>query len=202
VYYRAENACAGAEKKEMRAFIAIALPSPVRTYLREIQDTLRKTGADVKWVEPENAHLTLKFLGEIDEQAAETVKTAMQESCADMGAFTISISSLGAFPGVANPRVIWIAVAQGSEQAKEISGKLETRLAPLGIQEDRPFAAHITIGRTRSSRNRKELATVLQLPTLPHQSPAPFEARSITLFKSVLSPKGPTYTSIFETPLK
>jgi RNA 2',3'-cyclic 3'-phosphodiesterase len=186
----------------MRAFIAIALPDHIRASIKGACDILKKTGADVKWVEPENAHLTLKFLGEIDEQTAETVTTAMQESCADIGTFSLSVSSLGAFPGIANPRVIWIAVAQGSAQAAELAGRLQARLAPLGMQEDRPFSAHITIGRTRSSRNRKELSAALQSPALPHQSPAPFEIRSITLFKSALSPKGPTYTPLFEAPLK
>jgi RNA 2',3'-cyclic 3'-phosphodiesterase len=185
----------------MRSFIAIALPALVRDYIGKLQGTLRDAGADVKWVEPENAHLTLKFLGEIDEQTAETVKEAMREACEAMPPFAIKLTSLGAFPDASNPRVIWIGISAGAQQATTVAGRLEERLALLGLKEERSFTAHITIGRTRSSKNRKELSAALQAASIL-ETPAPFPVNAVTLFQSKLSPKGPTYISLFEAVLK
>jgi 2'-5' RNA ligase len=93
-----------------------------------------------------------------------------------------------------------MGVSEGVASLRQLADRLEERLSPLGLEEDRPFAAHITLGRTRSSRNRRELAQLLQEP-LPHL-PAPFPVGKVTLFQSHLSPKGPTYTPLFEATLK
>lgn len=186
----------------MRAFIAITLPEHVRDHIRRMQDRLKMTGADVKWVMPGNAHLTLKFLGEIDDQTAGAVKNAIEAACKGTRAYSMTLAGTGGFPNAASPRVIWIGIADGAAQTAELSSRLETNLSPLGMAEDRPFAAHITIGRTRSSRNRKELADGIQKNAQHAPSPGAFTVNHVTLYKSTLSPKGPTYTPLFEAPLE
>ncbi|MGE5308149.1 MAG: RNA 2',3'-cyclic phosphodiesterase [Deltaproteobacteria bacterium] len=183
----------------MRTFIAIALPPSIHAYLKGIQDTLKKAEADVKWVEPANIHLTLKFLGEIDGPTVEKVKGAMADAAAGVARFQMGLSALGGFPTSTSPRVVWMGIKEGIAPLKDLASRLEERLAPMGLAEDRPFAAHITLGRTRSSRNRRQLAESLQQP--PAQLPAPFEVAGVTLFKSTLSPKGPAYEALSLSPL-
>lgn len=180
----------------MRTFIALPLPGSVQAYLASIQEQLKKTGADVGWIAPRNIHLTLKFLGEIDETAIEAVKKAIQGTCAAICRFRLNLSSLGGFPTTASPRVIWMGINEGKTETTLLADSLEEKLIPLGLRQDRPFSAHITIGRVRSGKNRKELsAAMLAYPCDPRA--APFTADQVILYKSTLSPKGPTYAEIF-----
>jgi len=183
----------------MRSFIAISLPPPIQTYLTQLQDELKAAGADVKWVEPANIHLTLKFLGEINEQILGKVNTAMRETCAGMKPFALSLASLGAFPSTNSPRVIWIGIQEGKDEATAVADRLEKKLVPLGMIADHPFAAHITLGRVRTGKNRKELAQKLQQP-LPGETPVSFLVDRITLYESKLSPHGPTYLNHGDVP--
>lgn len=184
----------------MRSFIAISLPPPIQTYLTQLQDELKSTGADVKWVEPANIHLTLKFLGEIDEYTAERIKTAMLEACTLVKPFALSLASLGGFPSTNNPRVIWIGIKEGITETTLLAAHLEKKLVTLGIIEDHPFTAHITLGRVRTGKNRKELAQKLQQPLLPEGTPISFLVDRITLYESKLSPHGPTYVNYGDVP--
>jgi RNA 2',3'-cyclic 3'-phosphodiesterase len=185
----------------MRTFIAIELPQEIKDSLGRLQTKLKAAGADVKWVEPKNIHLTIKFLGEIAEPTKDQVSAVLEKICRSRKAFEITLSSCGAFPNISSPRVIWIGVDQGNSQVKEIAQAVETDLSVIGIpEEEREFSSHITLGRTRSSKNRPELATLLSeisLKPLKEQ----FPASKLTLFKSTLTPRGPVYEVLQEFPL-
>lgn len=182
----------------MRTFIAIELPQEIKDTLGRLQAKLKVAGADVKWVEPKNIHLTLKFLGEIDEQAVSRISSSLEEVCRAGKPFTIELSSLGAFPDAASPRIIWIGLKRGNKEVKEIFQNIEKHLAILGIpREEREFSAHITIGRTRSGKNRQELTKLLLAPA-QNLSEWQFQVSKITLFKSTLTPRGPIYEVINE----
>ncbi|MFA5362234.1 MAG: RNA 2',3'-cyclic phosphodiesterase [Candidatus Omnitrophota bacterium] len=187
----------------MRTFIAIELPEEVKEYLRRLQGKLKKPGADVKWVTPGNIHLTLKFLGEIDENTVQAVENIIEKTARTKRSFIVHVSSLGGFPGLTSPRVIWIGIDKGDTEVKEIAQDLEKSLEEIGIPpENREFSSHITIGRIRSKLNRAGLAQALtDFKNAPQTENIEFPVKKITLFKSTLTPQGPIYEIVKESSL-
>lgn len=188
----------------MRAFIAIELPPQIQEALAKVQEQLRITGADAKWVEPKNIHLTLKFLGERDDKKVDKIKEILEETCSNKNSFTMRLSEIGAFPSISSPRVVWVSVKEGDTEIKEIAADLEEKICRVGIpKEERPFQSHITIGRLRSPKNRQALVQELKkLEGKFCQENLEFAVKKITLFKSTLTPKGPIYEALKEANLK
>ena len=188
----------------MRAFIAIPLPLEIKDYLASLEQQLKTSQADVKWVEPENIHLTLKFLGERNDKKIEKILEIMQGAAKDKPSFLIRLSSLGAFPRIDSPRIIWVGIQEGTQETEAIALELEEKIARLGIpKEDRPFSSHITIGRTRSNKNLQDLSRELnQLSKKIKDRKAEFTANQIVLFKSTLSHQGPIYETFQAVNLK
>lgn len=187
----------------MRTFIAIELPQEIKDFLSRLQTELKATQADVKWVAPENIHLTLKFLGEIDDKKLTQIIEIIDDTAKGKDKFRICISSLGAFPKIDFPRVIWVGIETGDKEIKEIAGGLEEKIAKTGIpKEDRPFSSHITIGRTRSTLNREKLVGYLKNKSELGGEKLEFYVTKVTLFKSTLTPKGPLYEALKEASLK
>ncbi len=192
----------------MRAFIAVELPEEIRQEVASLQADLRAAGADVKWVEPVNLHLTLKFLGDIEEAQVGSLKEALRSSTLHLPPFTVSLEGIGAFPKTTFPRVIWVGVSQGKEELELLAQKVEEATNSLGFpKEERPFSAHLTIGRVaaakggrttnpswrvRSASGLAGLIKKLQVAEFCGSSPALIDR--LILFQSTLSPKGPTYT--------
>jgi len=188
----------------MRTFIALEFPSEVKDSLERLQGQLKEAAADVKWVEPRNIHLTLKFLGERDEKKIKEIAQALEESAGNKKSFTVSLSCLGAFPEINYPRVIWVGVEKGGAEICAIAEELEEKISRLGIpKEKRQFSAHATIGRTRSAKNRAQLTRKLaRLSGEAFKEQIEFFAERITLFKSTLGPKGALYEPLKEIILK
>lgn len=189
----------------MRTFIAIELPKNIQDALAGLQDKLKASGADVKWVSPENIHLTLKFLGELDDAKLGKISEIMFNACAGLEPFQIRISSLGAFPKINFPRVIWVGIDKGDSQIKAIAGDLEEKISEIGIpKEEREFSSHITIGRIRSMRNRQKLIAELGrlAENFGERNLGEFNVTRITLYKSTLSAKGPIYEALKVASLK
>lgn len=187
----------------MRAFIAIELPPEIKNSLAELQNQLKSSGADVKWVKPDNIHLTLKFLGEIDQSKLDKISKILEDISREKKSFPLRLASVGAFPKINYPRVIWAGIDAGDSETKEIAKELEAEIAKVGIpKEDRPFSSHITIGRTRTTLNQEKLVQILKI--LEHNlgnKKWEFMVTKITLFKSTLTPKGPIYEVLKETHL-
>ncbi|MDD4953710.1 MAG: RNA 2',3'-cyclic phosphodiesterase [Candidatus Omnitrophica bacterium] len=188
----------------MRSFIAIELPRKFKDTLAKIQDRLEVSGADVKWVQPQNIHLTLKFLGEIDEEKIGRVADIIKAVAENNHPYPLALSCVGAFPNITSPRVIWAGVNKGNEETTRIAKELEEKISAIGIPEEvRPFSSHITIGRTRSNLNMAKLVQDLKVMAgnagLLELS---CQVNKITLFKSTLTPKGPVYEALKETILK
>lgn len=188
----------------MRTFIAIELPPEIKNSLAELQDQLRSSGADVKWVKPDNIHLTLKFLGEIDQSRLDKISKILEDISREKKSFPLRLASVGAFPKINYPRVIWVGIDAGDSETKEIAKELEAEIAKVGIpKEDRPFSSHITIGRVRSSLNRQNLVqSLMNLENKSGQEILEFRVEKLTLFKSTLTPKGPRYEVLKEAELK
>lgn len=186
----------------MRAFIAIELSEELRSTLAQVQSHLKYSGADVKWVEKDNIHLTLKFLGEINEEKCEKVKSILDEICSSIKPFEISLKDIGAFPTIDYPRVIWVGLDNGAEGSKGLAEKIDDELSKIGSQkETRPFAAHLTIGRVRSPKNKEALKQKLSTLNLQPSTKTQL-INSVILFQSKLTPKGPIYTKLHEAQLR
>lgn len=184
----------------MRAFIALALPEEVREALGRLQQDLAASRADVKWVEPHHLHVTMKFLGEITEEQRHAVEAMLRRLAEREAPFLLGVQALGAFPSADAPRVLWVGLADGRERVQRMAEAIEREGAALSfVREDRPFAAHVTIGRVRSTSHRQQLARALLETTW--QPPAPWRVTSLTLYQSVLGSGGPRYTVLADVPL-
>ena len=186
----------------MRTFIAIELSDEIKTALAQVQSHLKYSGADVKWVEPANIHLTLKFLGEIDDKTCETVKSILDEIAKDTQPFEISLKDAGAFPKIEFPRVIWVGLDKGAKESTDLANRIDVALSTEieFDKESRDFVAHLTIGRVRSGKNKQGLKEkLLSLETQVASSKAQgYVVKSVILFQSELTPAGPVYSKLHE----
>ena len=185
----------------MRAFLALAIPDDIRRSLSALQQELARSGADVKWVEPQNLHVTLKFLGEITDEQRRALEGLLAEAARGETAFTLGFDRVGAFPSLSSPRVVWVGLGEGKERAVRIAERIEERCGSLGLpNEERPFAAHVTLGRVRGPRRKRELVAALK--EAAWRPPEPWAVEAVTLYQSVLSSRGPSYRVLAEVPLK
>ncbi len=182
----------------MRSFIAINLPDQIKNSLTTIQDDLRKSGADVSWVARNNIHLTLRFLGDINDTQSKAITQILNEIAAQTRVFTMDLSGIGAFPSVISPRVIWIGIAADNQEIKKIAQLLEPRIQTVGIAaEKKEFNAHITLGRVRSDLNRVHLTNAIkELQACPEAAKQAVAITTITLIQSTLTPRGPIYETL------
>ena len=187
----------------MRTFIAIELPAEIKEYLNFIQNKLKACQTDMKWVKPENIHLTLKFLGEINAEQFDKTVSILKKAADNNPSFKINMASIAAFPGINTPRIIWLGINQGEPQIKTLVANLEEKLVGIGIPaEERTFSVHITIARTCSCRNQQSLGAGIaglndKLKIEKHE----FTADKLTLFKSTLTSQGPLYEALQVFPL-
>ncbi len=177
--------------RRMRTFIAVALDPPIRRNLAVVQRRLEQVAANVKWVEEENIHLTLKFLGPVDERALYDVCRSVQQVAAEHEPFEMTVEGLGAFPHQRRPRVLWAGVSAGSAELVELAEHIDLALERLGWgREQRRFTPHITIGRFRRASTDMEpaLADYEQW-----QAGTQYVSR-IEVMESELSGSGPRYS--------
>jgi 2'-5' RNA ligase len=178
----------------LRTFIAIDLGPAIRERCVALQDTLAQTGTEVKWVEPENIHLTLLFLGEVDERQIPSLCRAVADCCAGHEAFTLGVGTVGCFPHPRRPRTVWAGVQEGREEVCALHEALEPPLLALGCyrREDRQYTPHVTLGRVRGERGTDALAGALG-KSARWQAGAT-EVREVLVLSSELRPEGPIYT--------
>ncbi|MCX7719912.1 MAG: RNA 2',3'-cyclic phosphodiesterase [Dictyoglomus thermophilum] len=178
-----------------RLFIAIELEDSIKDHILSFQKELKNSVlGDVKWVERENFHLTIKFLGETPENLIDDIKGILDETSYYFEPFYISLEGFGAFPSLKSPRVLWIGIEEGLGGLEKVFDFIEKRLVKKGFRkEDRPFSPHLTLGRVkdRDVRILKDLLFDKEVVLVS----------SITLFESKLTPEGPIYTPIYRVNL-
>ena len=176
---------------EKRVFIAINLPQNVKDSLARDIDILKNKDVDqaVKWVEPDLLHLTLNFLGNIDEPRIGAVTGVLTIIVPQYQSFALETDGLGTFPESGNPRAIFVKVPDIASMCPKIQQGLADGLTKNGFTlTDRPFRAHVTIGRVRDG-------TTFQLPEISFSKKL-FNVSSIDMMASELTPQGPIYTLI------
>lgn len=178
--------------KTVRTFIAIELSQEIKDALEYIENNLRTKISGVKWVRPENIHLTLKFLGHVRIDTLESVKIVLTETAKNAKPFTIRLSSPGAFPSVNGPRVIWIGIDKGNKESVDMANFIEEKTAVLGIEkENRAFHPHLTLARVNFLKDKYLLKNAFSSLKIP---PVEMAASKLTLFQSTLTREGSIYT--------
>ena len=179
----------------IRTFIAIEIDPTHKQKLTHLISTLKQSDSDVKWVNGTQMHLTLKFLGNIEETKVQEISDALTSIANSTREFTITLSNIGTFPNVKRPRVIWIGIDKGKNELKLLAGQIETELEKLGFpKETRDFKSHLTLGRVRSPKNLQNLTKLLT--EVSFQSESAIKINKLILFQSTLTPKSVIYTEL------
>lgn len=178
----------------MRLFFALELPNEIKTALEAMQSELRQTRAAVGWTKPENLHLTLRFLGEVETARLPALKQTCAQAAQQTAPLTLTLNGIGFFPSDRKPKVLWAGLADAANALPALHQALETRLTSREFAgEDKPFRAHLTLGRFKAPGNTQtlvQLAQAYQLPALQ------FTVTELVLMQSQLHPTGSIYTPL------
>ncbi len=175
-----------------RTFLAVDFGGEIKDRVAVLLKKCSGIPEKIKWVEPGNFHLTLKFLGPTPMEKKSELLQAVRETAGRQVPFDVVLSGVGGFPSLARPRVVWIGIGQGALELASLAMALEESLVPLGFApEDREFSPHATIGRVK----------FLKHPVLLQEALAPdaavnfgqSEIKMITWYKSTLTSEGPIY---------
>ena len=185
-----------AKPQALRCFIGLPLPESWQEGLARV--TLRLSAelrSRISWTRPGNWHLTLKFLGEVDEPRLPELSQALRGVC--FAPLALAVGCAGVFPQAGAPRVLWAGLAQGRDESARLAAQVEHVLAPLGFApEARPFAPHLTLGRVRQAAEAEVWALVQRAVA---EQPWPrATVGSFVLWRSVLGPGGPSYSRLAE----
>jgi RNA 2',3'-cyclic 3'-phosphodiesterase len=190
----------------MRLFVAIDLSDAQRAEAARAADVLQRVLESarapraIRWVAPAALHLTVRFIGEVDEEHGGRIVAELARPL-DVAPFQLALGNVGTFPPSGVPRVVWVGVGDGLAGASAAHHGIETRLTALGVPaEARRFRPHLTLGRVRDIRRSQAAALVKAVRRL-RIDPAPALVDCLTLYRSYLSPKGPRYEPLTRTPL-
>lgn len=192
------------DRGKLRAFIAIQLPDTIRELLKQRIDYLKaELAMPMRWVAPQSSHLTLKFLGDIPEEQVPHIVGALERASIGSAPLTLKIGRLGCFPNPRRARVLWVGIEGETEALIALQARIEDAIHALGFgREDRPFAPHLTLARTKGTGSnlmgKKSLEELLAGRTEDDQV---FIARGLSLMKSTLTPRGSVYTRLAFVPL-
>jgi len=200
----------------IRAFLAVELSQELRAELATVQQELKrsiepemKRDTRISWAQPASIHLTIKFLGDMDEQVNDPLLVAVERAIGDQIAVTVPLERLGAFPRPQNPRVVWVGPSEDWERGAEakrvaeIHGAIEQACEGLRfLRETRPFSPHLTLARIKVGERQVGVALakggVLDRPL----SLGPLAVESVVLMKSELKPTGSVYTKLWAVRLR
>jgi len=170
----------------MRLFLAINLPDELKIELGKLVSGLDFPG--IKKVSPENLHITLKFLGDVDDKQAENIKQKLLEIKAEE--LKITLGNVSFFPNEKNPRVIWIGINEGQEEIIELERQIDSKLSGLGFKaEKEDFKPHLTIARIKFIKDKCKLLEAANCIKIGKG----FDDKSFDLMASALRPEGPEY---------
>lgn len=154
----------------MRLFYAVALPEALRHSLTQTQEVWRQRVGErgARWTDPENFHVTLKFLGDVPETRLPVLREAGQQAAAQVGPFTLSVGAVGVFPDARRPQVLWAGLGAGVPHLARLAECLDSGLEPQGIaREKRAFHPHITLARVKTRDGEKAVAQAMQADKTP-----------------------------------
>ncbi len=186
---------------KIRSFIAIELGDKEKRSLELIQNKLKRELPPVRWVKPATMHLTLNFLGDVEEDLIPRIIESMNSAVRGCRPFRMNLSGIGAFPNSRNPRVIWIGIREESGVLGRLAAELEKLLSGIGIEpEEHPFSPHLTLGRVKERGDRNVFDGVLTV--FKDQNAGGVQVDGICLMRSDLTPQGPIYSALHHVELQ
>lgn len=178
----------------IRTFIAFDTPELIRKEMRIFQSELKKSNTDVKWEPEDKFHATIKFLGDVSEFTLPSVLVSIESVVKKYSSFEVMYQTVGTFPDIRHPRVVWIGCENPDGILKNLKNELDTVLQSFGFEmEKRSFHPHITLGRVKGDRNLKNLTSLLEKITF---QPRNAVINEVVVMKSVLHPEGSAYSII------
>ncbi len=178
---------------KIRTFIAVDVPEDIKEKIFEVEKELIKSaGEGVKWEGIEKFHITLKFLGDVNEEAIDSIYNVLSESLTGFGKFSIIYKGVGAFPDLKKPRVIWVGCEDPSGKLFDLQKIVEDKMNELGFEkEEKEYHPHITLGRVKSPKNLGGL--IKKIESINFEAGAG-EVAEVLIMKSDLKPSGSVYT--------
>lgn len=185
----------------MRIFVAIEIPKNLKEKLAKIQNQLQSLPIKASWVDPSVFHLTVEFLGEVEETKIKPLKSLLAKACGQMPAFSLQLSQLILIPTVEHPKVFAVGVGSDLKSFYCLKRAIRENIAPLGFSFEEEKAPHLTLGRIKTPpktplRRLKLHSNEIRLPK------EMIDVRSIQLCKSELTATGPIHTNLFTASLK
>ena len=186
----------------MRLFVAVTLNDAAIVAAQDAAEEIRRrlgTAVRARWVNAENLHLTVRFIGNVAGDRASAILDVLRPPLS-IQPFDVELGVCGVFPPSRPPRVIWIGLASGVPQLQGMHEELNRRVAPLGYEpERRPFSVHLTLARIKDAA-RAEARTMRDAVRSVRPAPARSPVTSATVFESRLSPRGAVYQRLFDVP--
>lgn len=189
---------------QLRAFIAVDLPQTIQEAIEKQTSRLRQAmgEASIRWIPPQNIHLTLKFLGNISASHMDFLKQLLHQTADSHTPFDLQIGGIGSFPNSKLPRVLWAGIHAPADLAS-LQKNIEAGAARLGYEKEaRPFSPHLTLGRVRQGINPRDLQKIsAALNGIQIGNIGSAHVDAVHLYKSELRPEGSVYTKLFSAPL-
>ena len=178
----------------IRTFTAVPVPLAVTRPLADFAEEVGPEAGRIKWVDPASMHLTLLFLGDVDEGRGPEIEEALTRAAATSAPFTARLDEVGAFPDLERPRVVWVGVSEGSRNLQELKEAVDRELEPLGFEPDRrSFHPHLTLGRVKDAGRRGAVAEAAAGWEVPGGS---WTVDRVVLFQSTLTREGAVYEEL------
>lgn len=184
-----------------RLFFAVDLPEATMASAERLMETFAIPPGTVRWARPGNMHITIKFLGETEEEKIPAIREAASSALSSFAPARLTIEGMGIFPNHDKPRVVWFGVGGDTAALSVMEAELSKSLEGLGFLPDqRPFTAHLTIGRVKSDLARGPLIRLVRAHQKEFIGDAPLN--EIVLYESSLNPAGAIYTVVERFPLQ
>lgn len=184
--------------KQMRTFVALEIPEDSLQKIGIIQKSIQnRIHSHVSWVKPESMHITLKFIGEIDNKRIEDLKMHINDLCEKINPFQIDMKGFGCFPSIRNPKILWLGFVE-NQAMKTLAEEIEIACLNTGIPvEDRSFSPHLTLGRVKSSLSSAEIEFIRSMiDSQKKELYTQWIGSQVVLFQSKLEQSGPVYTPL------
>jgi 2'-5' RNA ligase len=183
----------------IRTFVALLIPTDWTEYLRGVSSGLAAGTRGFSWVKPENVHVTVRFLGDLDDSGVARARESVRRAAGDRPAPTARLGALGAFPSLARPRVVWVGLAEGEEAVSELAQTVNAALERDGFgTPEKPFRAHLTLARVREGARGLEAIREARIDPPPEAA----ALDRVAVMKSDLQPSGARYTALEEVRLR
>lgn len=180
----------------MRTFVSIEIPEDIKDNIEKSIGEMKVTLPPIKWVDKKNLHITMKFLGWVEDRKIDGLTGSLTDLAKNFGTIKVSFAGLGVFPDARRPRVVWVGIDEGGDRVKELAERLEEGLSKEGYREgeDREFSPHLTIGRVKEKIEPEALCAYVEKNKKADYGG--FVVKHISLMKSTLRRSGPIYEEV------